>query len=173
MCPRTVDEQVLPRELALPGVRHRLAVGILLVAPREHRAVEPAARGELPLRLGWQILARPLRVGDGVFVRDVDHRMVRQVVERDVRTPRMTPARARHPGPPVRVVPEIDRSALPLEYHRTGDEVLRRSTGKVFGARWPLGKRHVARRLHLHLGVGGGGLQLELAVLAAAVRSSG
>src|SRR5262245_42679036 len=54
---------------------------------------------------------------------------------------------ARNPGPPVRVVAEIDRPASPLEHHRTGDEVLRRSARKGFGARRPLGNRHVARLL--------------------------
>ena len=47
-----VGLQVLPGELALPGVRHRLAVRDELVAPGEDRALEAAARGELPLRLG-------------------------------------------------------------------------------------------------------------------------
>src|SRR4029450_2132131 len=55
----TVELQVLPGELALPGVGHRLPVGEVLVAPREHGAVEAAARGELPFRLGRKLLAGP------------------------------------------------------------------------------------------------------------------
>src|SRR6476646_4363772 len=54
-----VELQVLPGELALPGVRHRLAVREVLVAPREYRSLETAAGGELPLGFGGQVLPRP------------------------------------------------------------------------------------------------------------------
>src|SRR3954468_11752201 len=57
---KPVELQVLPRELALPGVRHRLAVGEVLVAPGERRALEAAAGRELPLGFGRQLLAGPL-----------------------------------------------------------------------------------------------------------------
>src|SRR5262249_4296913 len=48
-CPLVaVLAQVLPRKLALPGVRHRLAVRHQLVTPAELGALEAAARGEFP-----------------------------------------------------------------------------------------------------------------------------
>src|SRR5262245_13299670 len=77
-----VELRVLPGELALPAVRHRLAVREVLVAPGERRAVEPAARGVLPLGLGRQLLARPRRVRLGVLTRDVDDGMVVAAVDR-------------------------------------------------------------------------------------------
>src|SRR5262245_28378938 len=46
-----VGEEILPRKLALPGVRHVPAPGRQLVAPCELDALEPAARGVLPFRL--------------------------------------------------------------------------------------------------------------------------
>ena len=52
---------VVQRELALPGVGHQRPTGRELVAPGERRALEPAARGVLPLGLGRQLLAGPLR----------------------------------------------------------------------------------------------------------------
>src|SRR5207249_671224 len=50
-------------EGALEGVGHPLAAGSGLVAPVVGLAVEPAAGGVLPLRLGRQALAGPLGVG--------------------------------------------------------------------------------------------------------------
>src|SRR4051794_4347661 len=71
-----VECQVLPRELALPGVRPPPAVrSLVVVAPREDRTVEPAARRELPFGFGGQLLARPGRVGLGVLERDMDDGM--------------------------------------------------------------------------------------------------
>ena len=70
-----VGRRVLPRELALPGVRHPAPAGRLLVAPGEALAVQPAARRALPLGLGRQRLARPGRVGRGVLVGDLRDRM--------------------------------------------------------------------------------------------------
>src|SRR3982074_3624118 len=40
--------KILVREIALPGVRHLLAAGKLVVAPGEFRAVQSAASGEFP-----------------------------------------------------------------------------------------------------------------------------
>src|SRR3954467_6488494 len=61
-----VLREVLARELALPDVGHVTAAGSQFVAPGELRLVEPAAGGELPLRLARQILAGPLRIGECV-----------------------------------------------------------------------------------------------------------
>ena len=56
-----VDLQVLPGELALPGVGHRLAVREVLVAPGERGAVEAATGGELPLAPRSAAPSRPRR----------------------------------------------------------------------------------------------------------------
>src|SRR6266852_9886691 len=40
--------EILVREITLPGVRHMLAAGKLLVTPGEFRAIKPTARGEFP-----------------------------------------------------------------------------------------------------------------------------
>ena len=70
------------REFALPGVGHVLAAGRELVAPGELRAVEPAARGELPFGFGRQLLAGPVRVGLGVAIGDVHDRMIVEPADR-------------------------------------------------------------------------------------------
>src|SRR5215472_804898 len=43
-----VTTEILPREFALPGVRHQLSVRLQIVAPGIFSAVEAAARGEFP-----------------------------------------------------------------------------------------------------------------------------
>ena len=92
--------QVLPRELALPGVRHRPAVREVLVAPGEGRPVEAAAGGVLPLGLGRKLLARPGRVGLRVLVGDLHDGMPVAAVDRRARPARLLPERARHVLPP-------------------------------------------------------------------------
>jgi len=54
----------------VPSVRHEF------VAPAELRAVQAAARGELPFRLGGQRLAGPGGIGLRVLERDVHDGMV-------------------------------------------------------------------------------------------------
>src|SRR4029078_1479191 len=95
-----VLEQVLPWELALPGVRLRLAVRRELVAPAELSGLEPAACGALPLRLRRHLLTRPLRVRLGVLVRDMDDRVIPEALERAVGPSRMAPVGARDVSPP-------------------------------------------------------------------------
>src|SRR6185437_9405982 len=57
---------VLPGELAPPGVGHQLAARHKLIAPGIDFSVQAAARGKLPFRLAWQLLASPGGVGHGV-----------------------------------------------------------------------------------------------------------
>src|SRR5262249_30713166 len=58
----TVPGGVLPGELPLPAVALRFRLRESLVAPDVGPAVQAAAGGELPLRLGGQPLPRPLRI---------------------------------------------------------------------------------------------------------------
>src|SRR5512132_4197738 len=53
----------------LPGIRDRLAFGIIGAAPAV-LAITSAPRRELPLRFGRQAAAKPLRIGESVFVSD-------------------------------------------------------------------------------------------------------
>src|SRR6516164_650686 len=66
-----VLKQVLPREFALPRVRHRLAVWLEHVTPGELRAFEPTARGELPFGLSGELFVGPSRVSHCVVIGDV------------------------------------------------------------------------------------------------------
>ena len=107
-----VGQQVLPRELALPGVGHHPALGRELVAPGVDRAVEAAARGELPLGLGRQRLAGPGGVGGRVLPGDVGHGVALAARRRSLPGPsgwrHWAPGR---PVPPVAVVVEVDGAA--------------------------------------------------------------
>src|SRR5271165_1472594 len=60
---KPVQTLVAVRERALPGVRHVVVIGDELVSPGKHHAVQSAAGGKFPFRLGGQLLARPRRVG--------------------------------------------------------------------------------------------------------------
>ena len=124
-----VELQVLPRELALPRVGHRLAVGEVLVAPREDRAVEAAPRCELPLGLARQLLPRPRRVRVGVLVRDMDDGMRVAAVDRRALSAGSLPVRAGHVLPPVAVVVQVDRP----EDLRNTSEPGTRSSGSASG----------------------------------------
>ena len=107
-----IGPQVLPRELALPGVGHHPALGRELVAPGVDGAVQPAAGGELPLGFGRQRLAGP---------RGVRRRRPRR--RRASPGWRSRPVRSLpgpsgwrhwapgHPVPPVPVVVQVDRAA--------------------------------------------------------------
>src|SRR5580765_2265238 len=96
-----VELEVLPGELALPGVRHGLTAGKVFVAPGEGRSLEPAARGVLPLRFRRQLLAGPGGVRLRVLERDLHDGMVVAAVDRRALAARVLPVRARHVLPPV------------------------------------------------------------------------
>src|SRR6188472_401985 len=58
----SILHQVLPRELALPGIGNAFSSGLELIAPSELFAVKSSARGELPLGFGGELFAGPSRV---------------------------------------------------------------------------------------------------------------
>src|ERR1700710_2099960 len=57
-----VGGEILMREITLPGVGHLPATRCQLATPGKWSAIEPTTGGKLPLGLGWQLFARPLRV---------------------------------------------------------------------------------------------------------------
>ena len=134
---------VLPGELALPDVRHRRAAGRVLIAPCERGSVQSAARRELPLGLRRKLLPRPLRVGLGVLVSDLDDRVPVAAVDRAARPSRSLPGRAGNVLPPAPDVIERHRPVRPLKHERARHEQIRirvRVVGRVERA---LGHRHV------------------------------
>ena len=133
-------------KLALPGVRHQLAVGLELVAPGVFGALETTARGELPFGFGRKLLAGPRRVRFGVFEGDVDDRVIVRARRSSVLgTARVTPVGAPHVGPPVVGIARVDRSRGFLEHDGRRLEHLRRRAGIVFGLGGLFDERDVAR----------------------------
>src|SRR3954451_18013294 len=86
-----VEHDVLPRELALPRVGHRTALGLDLVAPRKDGTVEATPRCVLPIRFGCQVLVDPCGESGGIPVGDMDDGMAIPTVERRTRTLRVAP----------------------------------------------------------------------------------
>ena len=114
--------EILPGELALPGVGHQASARCELVAPDEPRPLETAARGELPLGLGRQLCAGPARVGRGVLVRDVRHRVVLAPLDRAVRTLGVPPTGTGHIRPPSPRRVQRHPARRPVEDERARDE---------------------------------------------------
>ncbi|SPA49739.1 protein of unknown function [Cupriavidus taiwanensis] len=107
--------------LSLPDIGHLPAVGGKLLAPGIGRLLEPAARGELPFRLGRQPLAGPLGIGLCVFVRNLHHRVVVLALDRAARAGRMAPVGAGHIAPPARIVLQRHRARRADEDHAARD----------------------------------------------------
>ena len=68
-----VGGRVRHRERSLPDVRRGVALRVELVAPGVVLAIEAAARRELVLRFGRQLLARPFQVRDRIVPGHVHH----------------------------------------------------------------------------------------------------
>src|SRR5262249_53879908 len=75
-------KQVLPGNLPLAGVRHRLAIWLEHVPPGELLALESTTRGEFPLGLGGELFAGPSRVSHCVVIGNVDDRMIVESFDR-------------------------------------------------------------------------------------------
>src|SRR4029079_3456677 len=107
---RDPDEVILTRitirEVDLVGVRPPDAFAGERVAPRVEFAAQAAARREFPLGFGREALARPFRVGLRVLVGDMDHRISLLALDRAAGPLRVTPTRALHVRPPLKMVVE-------------------------------------------------------------------
>src|SRR6516165_9109374 len=88
-------------KISLPGIGHVFAAGRKRFAPSELGAVEPAACGEFPLGLGWQVLARPFGVGQRIRVSDMDNGMIVERVYIALRPIGMTPICVFQISPPL------------------------------------------------------------------------
>lgn len=140
--------EVLPGELALPGVGHHLPLGARVVAPGVDRAVQPAAGGELPLGLGRQLLARPRGVRVGVLRGHVGDRVPVQAARRAARPARMPPVGARGVPPPLGHVPQVHWPAGREEHQRARVQQVRVRPGILRRVERPLGDGHVPGRGH-------------------------
>ena len=92
--------RVAIRKRSLPDVAAVLAAGLEVVAPAVDRLLQPAARGQLPLRLGGQASPFEPRQGHRVVPGDVRDRLVQPPVQRAAGSLRLRPAGAGHPAPP-------------------------------------------------------------------------
>ena len=148
--------EVLPGELALPGIGHVVAIGDERVTPGEFLALQPAARCAVPLALGGQRLAGPCSIGFGILIGDVNCRMVLDALERAVRPVGVAPVGPDHEGPPVGIIGQIDRMAGRGEHHGAGLQHLGQDAGIVLRVRCDLGEGDIARGIHeaLELAVG-------------------
>src|SRR5215475_2650366 len=112
--------KVFMRENALPGVRHASAARRELIAPGELRAIEAAARRELPLGLARQLLTGPFGIGLGIAISDVNDRMVLEPADRAARPIRPAPVGAELEIPPLAPVAQVNCLLGWREYQRAG-----------------------------------------------------
>jgi hypothetical protein len=86
----------------LPCVGHEPAVRAQLVAPGEFDVVEPATCGELPFGFGRQVLPRPVGIGAGIVIGDVNDRMIKLSANVATAAIGMPPVGAEFERPPLR-----------------------------------------------------------------------
>src|SRR5215467_11208824 len=107
---RDADETVLAgiflRKRSLVCVGHVLAAHAELFAPNEWFSGATAARGKLPFSLGGQTLAGPPRIAFGIFVGDVHDGIIFLAFDIALGSKGMTPVRARHVTPPLKMIVE-------------------------------------------------------------------
>src|SRR6188474_1671755 len=115
----------LVRKVAMPGVRHRAALGHELIAPGELCILQPAARGEFPFGFGRKILSGPARVQKCIRISDVHHRMVVEALDITVRAVGMLPVCPLEKCPPLAPVAQIDRMLWWREHQRTREQHVR------------------------------------------------
>src|SRR5258706_497070 len=140
--------EVLPRKPALPGVGHGATLRSNLFTPRVSRAFQATAGSKFPFGFGRQRLSRPVSVGAGILVSDVDYRVVSAAVEGAVRTLGMPPIRAGCVFPPGTIVTQTDRAARLPEHQRTGHQQCRIGVRVRGGIGRTLGEGDVSGRGH-------------------------
>src|SRR5690606_27123633 len=121
--------------VCIPIVGHALAIWHEFVAPYVGGLLQPAPGGIFPLRLGRQTLAGPLRIGFGVLVAHLHHRVVTLAFYAAARPLWLTPVCTRHITPPFPVSGEAGRALGANEHHSSRHQGFIRWTRC---ARWQL-----------------------------------
>jgi hypothetical protein len=123
--------------MTLESVGHKFPARLELVSPGVRVAIKTAAFGEFKLGFGRQSLALPLAVGFRVGVRDLNHGVLLFALQIGGRTLRMLPVGALDVAPPLKMIVQENGMIGRRKYHRSGNQVFRGSTRKIFGA-WSL-----------------------------------
>src|SRR5438552_12180185 len=129
--------------MSLKGVRHPLAAGPELIAPRVRIAIESAARGKFKLRFGGQTFSDPFAVGQRIVIGDVRDRIFLFLLYVAVRPGWMSPVRAFYIAPPLEMIVQRHRLIRRREHDRTSDEVFRWRIRKLFFSRCALGHGNI------------------------------
>ncbi|GJE45161.1 hypothetical protein AEGHOMDF_4355 [Methylobacterium soli] len=124
------------------------AAGREAVAPGEFGAVEPAAGGVFPLGLRRHRLAGPGRVGLGIRVGDVDHRVLVQARDGGAWAIGPAPVHAELEAPPRAPVAQVDRTPRWLEHQGARLQHVRQRARIILRIRPLLRDGHVAGRPH-------------------------
>src|ERR1043165_6386823 len=101
---RSSDEAVLAGvlvwEMTLKSVRLKLAAGLEFISPNESLAIQTAARSEFELSFCRQTFPGPLRIGFGIFIRDMDYWISFLALQVTCGSVWMPPVRSRNIPPP-------------------------------------------------------------------------
>ena len=109
-CLRSRRAQVLPWELALPGIGHQPARRGRARPPRRRRRPRAPRAPHTPTRPRSEAPCRPSGVGLGVLVGDLHYGMRVTAVGRRCPVPRAASSGAGHVRPPVAEVAQVDRT---------------------------------------------------------------
>ena len=125
-----------------------MALGVQLVAPGVVLAVEAAARRELVLRFGGQLLLRPFQVRDRIVPGRVHHGMLLAALDGAALAFRMPPAGAADVLPPLHGIVERGDAGRGNEHRRARDQFRRGHTRELFRIERPFGDGDVTRLAH-------------------------
>jgi len=122
-------------KMTLMGIRHPFAIWAKRVSPNERLAGLAAACRELPFRFGWQALASPIRVGDGVFVSDLNDGIIFFALNIGPWPSGMSPVSPFHVRPPLQMVIERHWMIWRGKDDTTSNKIFRKSARIILGAR--------------------------------------
>src|SRR5260370_36205617 len=105
---RDTDISVFSRigsgKMTLMGIGHEFAIWAERVSPNERLAGLAAACRELPFRFGWQALASPVCIGDGIFVSDLNDGIIFFALNIGPWPSGLSPISAFHVRPPFKML---------------------------------------------------------------------
>src|SRR6516225_12079140 len=148
-CPdKSVFTGVRVGKVPLMRVCHPFPLRAKFVSPNKRLAGYAATRGKFPFRLRGQSLPRPFCIRCGIFIRDLDNRIIFFPLNVAFRAARVTPIGPFHVAPPLQVIIERHGVIGRRKDNAPGNKILRWRSRKILSSWRALRDSHVPRRLY-------------------------